>query len=308
MSNSQNLPVLNIEVPGLNVTAWFTVIRYAVAHASKVADQRTNYEKITNKDHDDWHLLHRFEYEHFYNAWAGVAYRLRACALHSENFTATFQRTQGVMHGEDTYQEDDALFGFFVKGLSALESFYYSLYALGTLIVTSTEEPSIPPSTQFPLLTHLVDPDHPGISPRSITPKKTYEAYNRAFSGLSLTNLLGHLLEDERHKQWSEIRNILAHRVAFAGRTTEYPFALPFGASFNEPPLSVKPWGMDLVLDATTTASRYPWLRNTINTALEETAAFTAQHLPYTEDQLGQGNRTDSPCLPQTTRSLTLLT
>ncbi len=293
MSNSQYLPFLNVEIPGLAVTAWINVIRHAVVHASKVSDQRTNYEKITNKDHDDWHLLHRFEYEHFYSAWAGVAYRLRACALHNEDFTKTFQSTRGVIQGEEMYQENDALFGFFVKGLSALESFYYSLYALGALIVTSTEEPSIPPSTQFPLLTHLVDPDHPRLSPRFITPRTTYEAYRRTFSGLSITNLLGRLLEDERYKEWSEIRNVLAHRVAFAGRTTEYPFALPFGASFNEPPLVVKPWGMDLTLDATTTASRYPWLRETITAALEETAAFAAQHLPYTEEELDRW--TDRP-------------
>ena len=115
MSNSQNLPVLDVEVPGLDVTAWFTVIRYAVVHASKVADKRTNYEKITNKDRDDWQLLHRFEYEYFYNGWAGVAYHLRACVLHNEDFTKTFQCTRGVIQGEETYQEDDALFGFFVK-------------------------------------------------------------------------------------------------------------------------------------------------------------------------------------------------
>ncbi len=288
MSNSQNLPVLDVAVPGLDVTAWFSVIRYAVVHASKVADQRTNYEKITNKDHDDWQLLHRFEYEHFYNAWAGIAYRLRACALHNGDFTRIFQSTRGVMQGEEMYQEDDALFGFFVKGHSALESFYYSLYALGALIVTSTEEPSIPPSAQFPLLTHLIDPDHPRVSPRAITPKTTYEAYKQVFSGLPITERLGSLLEDERYKEWSEIRNVLAHRVAFAGRTTEYPFALPFGASFNQPPLSVKPWGMNLALDAETTVSRYPWLRETINTALEDTATFVAQQLPYTEEKLGR--------------------
>jgi hypothetical protein len=58
----------------------------------------------------------------------------RTCAIHSENFTTVFQRTWGAAQDEDVYQEDGALFGFFVKGLSALESFYFSLYALGALI------------------------------------------------------------------------------------------------------------------------------------------------------------------------------
>ncbi|MDQ2716708.1 MAG: hypothetical protein M3Z08_17520 [Chloroflexota bacterium] len=284
MSNSSLRPILDLEIPGLAATAWISVVRRAVVHASKIVDQRTNYEKITDRYHDDWQLLHRFEYGHFYNAWVGVVFRLCACAIHSENFTAAFQRTWGVPQGEDVYQEDDALFGFFVKGLSVLESFYYGLYALGALIVTSTQEPSIPPSTQFPLLTHLVDPDHPRVNPRSIAPKTTHEAYVRVFSGLSITKLLGRLQEDQMYKEWSDIRNVLAHRVAFAGRTTQYQIGfLP-----NEPPLSVKPWGMDLTLNAQTTASRYMWLRETMNTALEETAAFAAQQLPYTEDQLDQ--------------------
>jgi hypothetical protein len=285
MSHSHYLPFLDVEIPGLSATAWINVIRHAVVHASKVADQRTNYEKITNKDHDDWQLLHRFEYEHFYSAWVGVAFRFRACTMHSENFTAVFQRTGGTAQGEDVYQEDDALFGFFVKGLSALESFYYSLYALGALIVTSTQVPSVPPAEQFPLLTHLVDPVHRGESPRFITPKKTCDAYRQAFPGWPITELLGRMQEDELYKEWSEIRNILAHRVATAGRTMQ--MSSP-NFSFNEPPLAVKPWGMNLTINAKTTASRYTWLREIINTALKETAAFVAQQLPYTESQLDQ--------------------
>ncbi len=285
MSNSSLVPLFDLEIPGIAGTAWVEVVRRAVTRAGEITPQRTNYEKITDQYHDDWQLLHRFEYDHFYSAWVGVAFRLRACAIHSEDFTTVFQRTRGTAQGEDVYQEDDALFGFFVKGLSALESFYYSLYALGALIVTSTQEPSVPPSAQFPLLTHLVDPAHRQVSPRSITPETTHDAYAQVFPGLPMTELLGRIQEDEMYKEWSDIRNILAHRVATAGRTIQ--LGSP-NFSLNVPPLSVKPWGMDLLLDATTTASRYTWLRETINTALEETAAFAAQKLPYTEDQLAR--------------------
>jgi hypothetical protein len=153
MSNSSRIPFLDLEIPDLAVRAWIEVVRRAVKRADEISRQRTNYEKITNQDHDDWPLLHRFEYNHFYNAWVGVAFRFRACGVHSENFTTLFQKTQGTAQGGNLYQEDDALFDFFVKGLSALESFYYSLYALGALIVTPTQKPSVPPSSQFPLLT-----------------------------------------------------------------------------------------------------------------------------------------------------------
>ncbi len=192
MSNSSLVPLFDLEIPGIAGTAWVEVVRRAVTRAGEITPQRTNYEKITDQYHDDWQLLHRFEYDHFYSAWVGVAFRLRACAIHSEDFTTVFQRTRGTAQGEDVYQEDDALFGFFVKGLSALESFYYSLYALGALIVTSTQEPSVPPSAQFPLLTHLVDPAHRQVSPRSITPETTHDAYAQVFPGLPMTELLGY--------------------------------------------------------------------------------------------------------------------
>jgi hypothetical protein len=183
------------------------------------------------------------------------------------------------------YQEDDALFGFFVKGLSALESFYYGLYALGALIVTPTESPSIPPSAQFPLLTHLA---HGRVGPRFITPETAQRAYIQAFPELAITELLSRIRADEMYREWSEIRNVVAHRVTTAGRTIEWG-SLDF--SRNVLPLAVQPWGMDLQLDAMTTTTRYPWLRDTINAALEETAAFLAQQLPYTEDQLAQWTR-----------------
>src|SRR6266516_3340255 len=140
MSNSSLVPLFDLEIPGIAGTAWVEVVRRAVTRACEITPQRTNYEKITDQYHDDWQLLHRFEYDHFYSAWVGVAFRLRACAIHSEDFTTVFQRTRGTAQGEDVYQEDDALFGFFVKGLSALESFYYSLYALGALIGRSAQD------------------------------------------------------------------------------------------------------------------------------------------------------------------------
>jgi hypothetical protein len=288
MANSSLLPILDLEVPDIAGAAWVEVARRALVRAGEITRQRTNYEKITNRYHDDWQFLHRFEYDHFYSAWVGVAYRLRACAIHSEDFTAVFQKTRGTTQGEDGYQEDDALFGFFVKGLAALESFYYGLYALGALISTPTQKPSVPPSAQFPLLTHLVDPSHRQNSPRFITPEKTYNAYTQVFPGLPLIELLGAIREDAKYKEWSDIRNILAHRVATAGRTIQ--MGSP-NFSLNVPPISVKPWGMDLSLDETTTTSRYRWLSKTINGALETTAMFATQQLPYTDDQLDEWTR-----------------
>ena len=287
MENSSLRPILDLEIPGLAVKAWAEVVRHALARAREIEMQRLNYRKITDQYHDDWRLLHRFEYNHYYSAWVAVAFRLRACAIHSQDFTDAFQRTSGTSQAIELYQEDDALFDFFVKGLAALESFYYSLYALGALIFTPTQMPSVPPSAEFPLLdpAHLLDPTQPD-SMRNIAAAKTHLRFTQVFPGLPLTELLGRILGDEMYKEWNQIRNVLAHRAASAGRTIQYQGPLFFQS--GEPPLSVRQWVSDLPLDAATTTSRYDWLRETINSGLEETSAFAVQQLAYTEDQLSR--------------------
>ncbi len=242
MTSSSLSPIIDLEVPDMAVDAWKDVVWRAVARAGEIADQRLNVPEINV----DWNLLHRFDYNHFYNAWVGVAFRLLACAGHSEDFTSVFQRTRGTEQNENLYREDDALFGFFVNGFSALENFYYSLYALGDLITTPAQVPSVPPSGQFPLLTHLVDPARRRSGPRLIDPRVTYNKYTQVFSGLPITELLGRILDDEMYKEWQQIRNVLAHCVSTAGRTVQQQ-GLPWDTS-NEP-LSVTPWGMNLPLN-----------------------------------------------------------
>ncbi len=277
MSSSSLRPVLDLEIPDLAVPSWIDVVRRALARARDIDAQRLNYHEITDQYHDDWQLLHRFEYQHFYSAWVAVAFRLRACATHSQEYTVTIQRTSGTTQDEDLFQEDDALFGFFVKGLTALESFAYGLYALGALICTPAQAPSVPPPAQFPLL----HPKQPRLL-RNITPTATLRTFKQVFPGEPLTALLGQMLSDETYRQWSEIRNVLAHRVATAGRSIQYP-AFPLA---GEPPLAVTQWAGELQLDETTTSSRYDWLRETINRGVEETAAFAVQQLAYSEDHL----------------------
>ena len=87
------------------------------------------------------------------------------------------------MQNIDLNLEDDALLDFFVKGLSALESFYYSLYALGALIYTPTLTLSVPPPDQFPWL----DPGEPKEL-RKITPEGTLDTFKQNFPGLPISN------------------------------------------------------------------------------------------------------------------------
>jgi hypothetical protein len=209
MSNSSLRPVLDLEVPNLAAPAWREVVRRALARASEITDQRLNFPQINA----DWQRLHRFEYDHFYSAWVGVAFRFRACALHYHDFIEVFRRTSGTAQNLDLYQEDDALFGFFVKGLSALESFYYGLYALGALIMTPTQAPSVPPPDQFLWL-------DPGESKKlkRIVPEGVRDTFKTTFPELPLTEYLEHLIDDPHYQAWRDMRNILAHRAATAGQ------------------------------------------------------------------------------------------
>ena len=135
MSSSSLHPIFSLEIPNMAMMFWREVVRRAFVRFYEIDRQRVHVPEIFA----DWHRLHGFEYDHFYSAQVAVAFRFQVCADHNRDFTVVFQRTGGASQNMDLlYQEDDALFGFFVKGLSALESFYYSLYALGALISTPT--------------------------------------------------------------------------------------------------------------------------------------------------------------------------
>ncbi len=277
MPNNSLCPILDLEIPDMAVTSWSEVVWRAMARSVEISRARQNVIEINA----DWQRLHSFEYHHFYSAWVGVAFRFKACATHHQSFMEVFQRTGGTFQNRDLYLEDDALSDFFVKGLSALESFYYSLYALGALICTPTQTPSVPPPNQFSWL----DPIEPKKL-RKITPRGTLKTFKQNFPGLPITAYLARLLADPDYKNWCDIRNVLAHRVATAGRTIQHQGLSLFQP--DEPPVSVTQWAFDLPLEATMTTPRYGWLKETINSGLEEVNTFADQQLVYTEDQLRQ--------------------
>ena len=58
----------------------------------------------------------------------GVRYRLRACADYSDEFTQSVQRFGDSPPAGERYQQERQLFGFFLSGYAALDSFCFFLY------------------------------------------------------------------------------------------------------------------------------------------------------------------------------------
>lgn len=259
--------LVRVEVPDLHTDAWREPIRRAWTRAKEITDQRQAY----------WDLR-KFEYQHFYSAWVGLAFRFRDCAAHDRIFTASFQQSHGEATEEALYEEDAALFGFFLKGISVLDCLAYSLYALGALVRTPTDVPSVPPPAAFPLL----DPQA-AKKLRDITFERTQETFGREFAGQPITDQLTRIRQDPSYSEWKKIRNVLAHRAASAGRTLDYSRSL---VSRTGLPPDVTQWGGDIPLGVETTSARYAWLRETISTSLQAVAAFAAAELPYREDEL----------------------
>src|SRR5437763_13200806 len=67
-------------------------------------------------------------------AWNAVAYRFQALADHCDTFTASVNRAGGAPSMSERYVQERELFNFFSNGLAAIESFFYGLYAIASML------------------------------------------------------------------------------------------------------------------------------------------------------------------------------
>jgi len=158
------------------------------------------------------------------------------------------------------YAQDRELFGFFVAGLSAVESFYYGLYAIASMMDSAT----------FPMETFK---DKRKVKPEETTIR--YEEHND-FGKDTMILALRKVLDDPKFKEWEGFRNILAHQVV-PGRE----LFLSTGTASSDPArvsVELKSGVAELVISTDTTSSRRTWLAMTLNVLLAEAEAFTTRH------------------------------
>jgi hypothetical protein len=199
--------------------------------------------------------------DHYQGAWNAIAYRFRACAEHSDAFTASIQRVGVANPLEERYNQERDLFGFFLSGLSTLESAAYAFFAIGSIL----------DSSQFPMQTNA--------DLRKVSLRFTGDKYAAFYPTDALTTKLVQLQTSPEFEAWGSLRNILAHRTA-PGRHHINSATINFatGAVTNQQ-TKAEMKGLAVPLDNTTTVTRRSWLSQTLNEVVDAAERFTATHL-----------------------------
>lgn len=193
----------------------------------------------------------RYEYEHFYAGWSGLAFRLVSCAKQNRIFSESLRLAGGDAKGQDLYRQDEALFGFYTSALSALECLHFSLYAAAALVRPD----------EFP---HVSLENAAAL--RQVSVATTVKSFRAAFPDDTITLRMISVEHDPEYRDLKTMRNILAHRAASAGRDLHY-IGLPAspGIGGERRPHTVKLWAGHSVINERTTNASYDWVVNTIN-------------------------------------------
>jgi len=202
--------------------------------------------------------------DQYLGAWNAIAYRFASCTAHDTRFTETTRRVAGSPGHEDRYVQDDALFGFFVTGLSSIESFFYGLHAIAAVINGGA----------FPMQTEG--------ERRKVTPEKTIDRFASAFPADSILiafNQIGarnpqqpnQWLDTPAYGEWKSARNILAHRVA--------PGRILYGTTAPIPTPDAVVKELNIPINETTTSGRRQWLASTLTALMQAAENFASSRL-----------------------------
>lgn len=223
-------------------TQKLTNIGLAMPKGFPVEPYESIHKRMVKKKND--YLKSWFQYAW---SWNAVAYRFLACTEHDRAFTYSIKKFGISPKPPERYLQEKNLFGFFVTGLSTLESLLYSLYPIASVI----KPPYFPIATEKDL--------------RSITPEKTTNKFKKHFGGQNINCILKKLIDDKNYKDWKNIRNILIHRIA-RGRD--------FSNGGNHSGKAL--WIDGIPINEYTTSSLYKWLTHWVLIILNEIDDFTS--------------------------------
>lgn len=155
-------------------TQKLTTIGLAMPKVFPVEPYESIHKRIVKKKDD--YLKSWFQYAW---AWNAVAYRFLACTEHDRAFTHSIKKFGISPRPPKRYIQEKDLFGFFVTGLSTLESLFYGLYAIASIIKP----------LYFPITTEK--------DLRSITHEKTTNKFKKHYGGQNIIGILKKLIDDE---------------------------------------------------------------------------------------------------------------
>ncbi len=192
--------------------------------------------------------------------WNAVASRFKTMADADKQFTGQIitQRARQVSLSHDQMQlQEEYLYIFFTNGLSAIESFFYAMFAFGALVYP----------TKFP----MSDYKQLQLINSSLVQKKYASEFPCCPISVVLTSLVSC---DAYYKNWRKIRDILAHRLV--PRRTIHVH-LHEGSGPDKMVDRPTEWG-EIELDERTTGDRRSWLAATLIRCVEAAQTFANDH------------------------------
>jgi hypothetical protein len=191
---------------------------------------------------------------YFLGAWSAVLYRFLALAEYDEEFTRQFRRFGASPVPQKRYEQERDLFGFFASGCSAVDAFFFSLFAIGAMLAPTT----------FPLNNEQDE--------RKVKLDGCYRKYCIAFAGDPILTALQVVMTpgDPEWADFCNCRNILTHRAA--------PHRV-FQIGDATSPAAVMA-RTDIVLDENTTSSRRTDIVFLLERLLAAGNVFVQTHMP----------------------------
>jgi len=188
------------------------------------------------------------KWSEFVGTWKSVGIKFIALAQNDEIFTTSIKRGRGGASSyEDRYNQEYALFNFFVAGHSLLESLFYGLY-----IIASIKNP-----IEFPLTQKSIERVKPSI---------VRDKFSKNYETEQITKYITEILTSSEYKESKKIRNTLIHRT-MPSRTIQ------LSTERAIPDL----WmiGENIPTDEQLTASRRYWYSQVISNIMDKTIEFT---------------------------------
>ena len=187
----------------------------------------------------------------FMLAWNSVAYRFAAMDERDEGYRKAFPPTNSI----NLYNQEKELFGFFVTGLSTIES-----YAYGTHFLLAIVHPKLFPVNNL----------------KKIEPRFTQERLTRHLLSEPLAKTFKKLVADPQFCKWETVRNALAHRGLPRRNVT---LGKPGSDTWEVKKKHARDqFYMPLTRDLT--AARRKWLSDTLSELLEKTLSFVEKNIP----------------------------